>query len=115
MIPTARLAERDSTGEAGTTMTQNDLFGATNSNNQIVGLAARLPDRPCRQCGSVDATIESTGKTPHHGSLRCQCGAFRGWLSKRTYDFVFETIRLKGRSDQPIEIRRSTNSSKADE
>ena len=84
-------------------MTQNDLFGAT-SINPIVGLAARLPDRPCRQCGSVDATIESTGKGPHHGSLRCNCGQFRGCMSKQTYDFVTANIKQFGRPLEPITI-----------
>jgi hypothetical protein len=36
-------------------------------------------------------------------------------VAKQTYDFVLETIRLKRQPDQPIEIRRSTNSSKAGE
>jgi hypothetical protein len=93
-------------------MTQNDLFGAT-STNPLVGLAARLPDRPCRQCGSVDATIESIGRGPHHGSLRCACGKFRGWLRKETYDFVTATTRQFGKPVEPIEIH--TNSPKAGE
>src|SRR5262249_27932787 len=67
----ARRALRDALGRRGRRpMTQNDLFGAT-STNPIVGLAARLSDRPCRSCGSIDVTIESTSKGPHHGSLRC--------------------------------------------
>ena len=53
----------------------HDLFGPT-SNDPIVGLPAMLPDRPCRQCGSISAVIESTGKAPHHGSPRCDCGQF---------------------------------------
>jgi len=84
-------------------MTQNDLFDAT-STNPIVGLAARLPDRPCRQCGSIDATIENTGRGPHHGSLRCACGQFRGWLRKETYDFVTAMTKQFGKPTGPITI-----------
>jgi hypothetical protein len=93
-------------------MMRNDLFGAA-STDPIVRLTAKLPSRPCRQCGSVDATIESTGKGPHHGSLRCGCGQFRGWVSKKTYDFVTASIKPFGRSIEPVEIY--TNSPKAGE
>jgi hypothetical protein len=87
-------------------VTQNDLFGATSTANPIVGLAAKLPDRPCRQCGSVDATIESTGKGPHYGSLRCKyCNQFRGWLRKETYDFVTANIKQLGGPVEPMTIR----------
>jgi hypothetical protein len=84
-----------------------DLFGPT-STDPTVGLLAKLLDRPCRQCGSVNATIESTGKGPHHGSLRCGCGQFRGWLRKETYDFVTATIKQFGKPIEPIEIHTSS-------
>jgi hypothetical protein len=87
-----------------------DLFGPT-SNNPIVGLSATLPDRPCGQCGSINVTIESTGRAMHHGSLRCSCGQFRGWLRKETYEFVTKTIKQRGKPTEPIIIH--TNSSKA--
>jgi hypothetical protein len=91
-------------------VTRTDMFGGATSpsSDSIVGLAAKMPS-PCRGCGSVSAVIESTGTGPHHGSLRCQCGQFRGWVSKQTYNFVTATIREFGRPTQPIEIRRSTN------
>jgi predicted nucleic acid-binding Zn-ribbon protein len=93
-------------------MTQIDMFGATNSSaNPIVGLAATMP-RPCRQCGSTAATIESTGVAMHHGSLRCGCGQFRGWVSKATYDFVTAAIQQFGRPTEPIVITtKQANSS----
>ena len=76
------------------------------STDPVVGLSAKLPDRPCRQCGSVTATIESTGGGPHHGSLRCcDCGQHRGWLRKETYDFVSASIRQFGKPNEPITIR----------
>jgi hypothetical protein len=96
----------------GAAMTQRDLFGSTTeSDNPIVGLSATLPGRPYRQCGSINATIESTGRAMHHGSLRCSCGQFRGWLSRNTYEVVTAFIKEFGRPTEPIEIRRSTNSS----
>jgi hypothetical protein len=93
-------------------MTQTDMFGAPDSSaNPIVGLAARMP-LPCRQCGSISAVIESTGTGPHHGSLRCGCGQFRGWVSKTTYDFVTATIQQFGKPTEPIVITtKQTNSS----
>jgi hypothetical protein len=39
-----------------------------------------------------------------HGSLRCGCGQFRGWLRKETYDFVTATIRQFGKPIEPITI-----------
>jgi hypothetical protein len=87
-------------------VTQTDLFGGAPNPNPVVGLSAKLPDRPCRQCGSTDATIESTGHGPHHGSLRCGCGEFRGWLSKETYTFVTATIQKFGKLTEPIIIQR---------
>jgi hypothetical protein len=89
-------------------MTQDDLFGAASSTgaNPIVGLTAKLRDRPCQKCGGVDATIESTGKGPHPGSLRCNdCGQFRGWLRKETYDFVTACIEEFGKPAKSITIR----------
>ena len=95
-------------------MTQNDVFGATiASSNPIVGLHGKLPSRPGRSCGSIDVTIESAGRAMHHGSLRCGCGQFRGWLSKQTYEFLTATITKIGKPTEPIEIH--TNSSKAGE
>jgi hypothetical protein len=88
-------------------MTQTDLFGAPDA-NPIVGLPATMPS-PCRGCGGINAVIESTGTGPHHGSLRCNCGQFRGWVSKQTYDFVTATIKQFGKATKPIEIRRSTS------
>jgi hypothetical protein len=85
---------------------QRDLFGSkAESDNPIVGVTATLPDRPCRQCGDIAAVIESTGKGPHHGSLRCDCGQFRGWLRKETYDFVTASIKQFGKPTGPITIR----------
>jgi hypothetical protein len=49
--------------------------------------------------------IESTGQGPHHGSLRCACGQFRGWLRKETYNFVTAAIKHSGRPTEPITIR----------
>ncbi len=89
-------------------MTRGDMFGTSPSSDSIVGLAARMP-LPCRQCGSISATIESTGTGPHHGSLRCGCGQFRGWVSKATYDFVTATIKQFGKPTEPIVISRSPN------
>ena len=86
-------------------MTQNDLFGPT-STNPVVGLTTTLPDRPCKQCGSVSAVIESTGRAMHHGSLRCcDCGQHRGWLRKETYDFLTASIKQFGKPAEPITIR----------
>ena len=87
-------------------MTQIDMFGG----NPKVGLPATMPC-PCRQCGSISATIESTGAGPHHGSLRCGCGQFRGWLSKQTYEFVTAAIKQFGKPTEPVVIR--TNQQKA--
>jgi len=84
-------------------VTQIDMFGAPDA-NPIIGLAAKMPS-PCRQCGSINATIKSTGTGPHHGSLRCQCGQFRGWLSKQTYGFVTAAIKEFGKPTGPILIR----------
>jgi hypothetical protein len=93
-------------------VTQIDMFGTSPSFDSIVGLAATMPS-PCRQCGGVDATIESTGTGPHHGSLRCSCGQFRGWVSKATYDFVTAAIKQFGKPVEPIVIttNKQTNSS----
>jgi hypothetical protein len=96
------------TARQGKGLTMDDLFGATTPANPMIGLAAKMP-LPCRDCGSVNATIESTGTGPHHGSLRCGCGQFRGWLSKQTYEFVTATIRESGKPTEPVVIR--TNSS----
>jgi hypothetical protein len=89
-------------------MTQIDMFGGTTTPDPVVGLAAKMPS-PCGQCGSLSAVIESTGSGPHHGSLRCGCGQFRGWVSKATYDFVTATIKQFGRPTEPIVISRSPN------
>jgi hypothetical protein len=51
------------------------------------------------------ATIESTGRGQHHGSFRCGCGQFRGWLRKETYDFVTAGIKQFGKPTEPITIR----------
>jgi hypothetical protein len=92
-------------------MTQIDMFGTSPSTDPIVGLSARMP-LPCRQCGSISAVIESTGRPMHHGSLRCGCGRFRGWVSKQTYDFVTAAIKQFGRPTEPIVITtKQTNSS----
>jgi hypothetical protein len=96
-------------------VTQTDLFGgATSPTDSIVDLAATMPS-PCGQCGSLSAVIESTGKGPHHGSLRCSCGQFRGWVSKATYDFVTATIKQFGRPTEPIVITTKQNNSSTGE
>jgi hypothetical protein len=82
------------------------MFGAPDT-NPIIGLAAKMPS-PCGGCGSVNATIESTGKGPHHGSLRCNCGQFRGWVSKQTFDFVTGIIKQFGKPVEPIAIQRNS-------
>jgi hypothetical protein len=68
------------------------------------GLVVRLPD--ARRCGAVRATT-GAGAGPHIASLRCIfCGTHRGWVSRETYSFIAETVRLTGRPTAPIVIRR---------
>ena len=62
-------------------MAQSDLFGSTTeSADPVVGVTGRLPTRPCRSCGSIDVTIESTGRAMHHGSREVRLWAV-SWLA----------------------------------
>jgi hypothetical protein len=69
------------------------------------GLLLRFPDR-CPRCDDDTAVIHD-GVGPHAALLRCAgCDRFRGWLSRDTFRFVAETVRLFGRSDKPINVFR---------
>lgn len=81
---------------------QRDLFGETR--NELIGLVVQLPD-VC-YCGAVRATMHA-GAGPHVAALRCiYCGSHRGWISRATYSFIAETVRLAGRPTRSLVIRR---------
>jgi hypothetical protein len=70
------------------------------------GLVVRSRPDACRACSAVRATMHA-GAGPHIASLHCvYCGVRRGWISRETYSFITETIRLAGRPTRPIIIRR---------
>ena len=81
---------------------QPDLFGSTVGSTSLTGLEMVLP-RACR-CGATLATIGSSAG-PHHASLKCGCGAHRGWVSYETHQFLTGIIDTFGRPDQPVTVR----------
>jgi hypothetical protein len=86
-------------------MTQHNLFGE----NELIDLVVQLPEF-CR-CGAIRATI-GAGAGPHIAALRCvYCGVHRGWISRETYSFIAEVVRLAGKPTRPIVIRRSRTAS----
>jgi hypothetical protein len=68
-----------------------------------VGIAVAMP-RQCPRCYGHTATI-GAGCGPHAASLVCACGRHLGWMSKASYDFIAETVRLFGRPTKPIQIQ----------
>ena len=71
----------------------------------LFGLVVDLED-PCK-CGTRLVVI-SSGKGPHSASLRCEaCNRHRGWLSKTTHSAISETIKLAGRTTEPIKVQRA--------
>src|SRR5262245_44366541 len=87
------------------------MFG----DNSLVGLAVEMAI-PCPRCRGTRATI-GAGKAMHTAGLMCACNRHLGWVSKQSYDFIAETVRLFGRPTEAIEIRapaRTAASSDAD-
>jgi hypothetical protein len=74
------------------------------NNNGLVGLAIKVHE-PCPRCRGHDASI-GNGRGPHKASIMCVCGRHLGWMSIATFDFVAEIVRLFGRLDQPISVRK---------
>jgi hypothetical protein len=66
----------------------------------IVGLAVQMPS-PCK-CGSRLATIAADHV------LKCECGARRNALSKKTIEFITAVARCFGAPTNPIILRRKT-------
>jgi hypothetical protein len=85
---------------------QIDMFGTVTPSSSPIGLSVILP-KPCGNCGSAAAVVESS-RGPHHASLLCdRCGGHRGWLSGTTYRFLSGVIENFGRPSEPIEIRHN--------
>ena len=55
--------------------------------------------KPC--CDNV--AVICIGRGPHTAELKCaDCAAHRGWLSKTTFEFLTETVRLFGVPAEPF-------------
>jgi hypothetical protein len=81
----------------------------------LAGLILRCCQRPCPECQSVDCLIGSSFAPHPYGEMICVvCDRHRGRLSKRTHDFISESIRNFGRPTEPI-LLRIKNSSVSDE
>jgi hypothetical protein len=96
---------------------QLDLFGssvATVPSTSILGLSVILPkERACAACGSINATVGSSGG-PHYARYLCaSCGGFVGWMRGETYAFVCEVVDQFGRPTESISIRMTGRSSYA--
>jgi hypothetical protein len=77
---------------------------ASATTDPLTGLVVELPDDFCR-CGSNTAII-GAGVNIHRAALRCRsCHRHRGWLSRRTADWIESIISLHGRPDKPVVIR----------
>jgi hypothetical protein len=82
---------------------QRELF--PEAADPVLGIEVELPDA-CPQCSTALASI-GPGREPHKASLRCcQCGRHRGWVSLISFTFISEAVRLAGKPDTPIKIRR---------
>ena len=83
---------------------QPDLFGEAIQADPLIGLSVVLPNS-CK-CGTTECVI-AVGKGSHLASLHCRvCETHRGWVGRRTHDFLVETIKQFGRPVAPVAIRR---------
>src|SRR6516162_7540021 len=75
------------------------------ASNSLIGLHV-IPVNPC-ECGTKEAVID-VGSGPHPISLRCAaCAMHRGWLGRRTLNFLDTIVRNIGRPAAPIILRRA--------
>jgi hypothetical protein len=77
----------------------------------LIGLRVQL-DRPidrAKPCCRNLCTL-APGKGPHAYQLVCEdCGAFRGWMSRSTANWITHVVERCGKPPTPIVVRKSTH------
>jgi len=78
-----------------------DLFG----NPITPALRVRL-ERPLKTCCGNVVAIVAPGRGPHAAELRCAgCDAHRGWLRRKTLDFLTDLSQRFGAPAEPMILR----------